>query len=198
MIIQQLTSCTDPNWSAVKALYEKSFPTWEREPCDAIEKNIEQNKSFCVVAFEGGELAGSYICDANQELRFLLLSYVFVDEKHRGKGIGAQLCTHLKQFLAMHQQRFDWLLLETEEHNIEFYRRLGYKKVDIDYLSPHFDSQDSTPMTLMLVGNSEHQLTQSMLVGIITNIFLHGYGLTKHSERLNVQLKKIPKTIKLL
>lgn len=209
MNIYLLENCEHALWHKVIALYIKSFPEWEREAVADIETNIANGDSFCVVATDKGatdknatgdeQVVGAYICDVNSELKFLLLSYVFVDEKYRGQGIGSKLCDHLKQHQLAHAQVYCWLFLETEPHNKGFYLKLGYSQVDIDYLSPHFDSDESTPMSLMVSGTAPlAAITQAQMRAIITNFFTHGYGLSEDSERLRVQLDKVPEQIQLV
>lgn len=197
--LERLTSLQNPYWQQVTSLYTDTFPEWEREPIKAIETHIADADSFCVVAIENTRVVGAYICDVDRDLKFLLLSYVFVDDKHRGKGIGKRLCAHLKAFQEEHSTDFNWLLLETEDFNLSFYFSLGYRKVAIEYLSPHYDSEKSTPMSLMLAHQEDKvPLTQSTLRQIITSMFIDGYGLSDQSKRLVAQLEKVPENVKLL
>lgn len=56
----------------------------------------------------------------------LYLEDLFVDEEHRGKGIGNALMVHLAQHAVAHGLgRFEWSILDWNERAIGFYERLG-------------------------------------------------------------------------
>lgn len=58
--------------------------------------------------------------------RGLWLDDLFVLPAFRGKGIGTAMLAHLAEIAIQHNcSRFEWTVLDWNEHAIEFYRRLG-------------------------------------------------------------------------
>jgi len=56
----------------------------------------------------------------------IYLEDLFVDEKHRGQGIGAAVFRHLaKRAVAEGCGRFEWAVLNWNEPAIKFYERMG-------------------------------------------------------------------------
>lgn len=181
-------------WNECMKIYVNSFPDWEREDEASILKRVKSGMYKMIAFAQEAEIKGFYILDLYEKFDYILLSFLVVKEKSRGQGIGGLLCRHgIEYFLSLKYMK--WLLIEAEYRQSLLYERVGFKKLDLDYAIPAYDSQKSIKMNLLAI-QKEERLTQKSLKFIIENIFICGYCLNKDDERIKTQLNKIPKIIK--
>lgn len=116
----------------------RALADYEREP-DAVEvtpeilrrqMTTEPPPFGCVVAEWEGVPAGMALFFETYSTwtgrSGLYLEDLFVDEEHRGKGIGNALMVYLAQHaVARGLGRFEWSILDWNEPAIGFYQRLG-------------------------------------------------------------------------
>jgi|GEM_PF-3724461 len=139
-----------------RAMYISAFPIIdEREDFDLILQRIETKtfqddaKTFLLLEVNGGMVVEYY-----PSAKSLLITYIFVDETHRHKGIGAELLIkglqNVKSKIAenLNKPCFAKVFLEvhspekTNEDSIiaalryEFFKKNGAKKIDIPYVQP--------------------------------------------------------------
>lgn len=181
-------------WRDCIRIYEEAFPEWEREPERVLVKRVMQGRYKMYAGMFGGRAVGFYILDIEEEGQvYTLFSYIAVDKRERGKGFGTELTRHaFKVFSQLRARR--WMLIEAEERQAELYGRLGFLKIDMDYLVPHYDSARSEPMSLMGVpfDRSALSIEGPELRQIVERIYLSGYKLDANDPRLEEQLAYIP------
>lgn len=187
MQIKQLAQAKGLFWQQAIDLYCEVFPQWEREPVAEIAQAIDSGQSRCIILCNEDRVIGMSLTELYPRLSFALLGYLFIAPEHQGQGLGKRLCTELFDFF---ESRSDlkWLLVEAEAGPERFYENLGFHRLDVDYLSPHYDDMLSTPMALMLRTKPNHsQLSKQQLCDIVEHIFSESYYLTDDDPRLEQQ-----------
>ncbi|QGM45686.1 GNAT family N-acetyltransferase [Methylocystis heyeri] len=91
--------------------------------------------AFCLIAEWAGEPAGFAIYfnsfSSFRGRRGVYLEDIFVRPSHRGRGIGKAFLEHIARLcVANGWARFEWAVLDWNEHAIEFYRSCGATLLD--------------------------------------------------------------------
>ena len=86
---------TPAEWLALRKLYIKSFPKYERKPLWLVWRVMKQNKADVWVAKDGKTFAGLAITMNGADL--VLLDYLAVSEALRGTGVGTKILRCLQQ-----------------------------------------------------------------------------------------------------
>ncbi len=90
----------------------------------------ESPRVFAVICWDGDEAVGFALYFFNYSTwlgrQGLYLEDLYVDPKHRGRGAGKALLTHLAQIaVAEGCGRFEWSVLDWNQPAIDFYESLG-------------------------------------------------------------------------
>ncbi|MEI6858447.1 MAG: GNAT family N-acetyltransferase [Shewanella sp.] len=191
MQTKQLTHAVGPLWEKATSLYYEVFPQWEREPIAEIERAINSGQSRCILLYKNDQVLGMSLTELYPSLSFALLGYLFIAPSHQGQGLGKMLCNELFDFFDSHPD-FKWLLVEAESEPEGFYEQLGFFRLNFEYLSPHYDDMQSTPMALMCYFKFEqNQLSEYQACDIVEHIFLQSYYLKPNDPRLKIQRQRI-------
>lgn len=191
MQTKQLTRAEGPLWQEAVALYCEVFPKWEREPVSELELAVNSGQSRCVVLCQGSRVRGVSITEIYQPLSFAMLGYLFIAPSHQGQGLGQRLCHELFDFFDTHSD-LKWLLVEAESGPEGFYKQLGFTTLNIEYLSPHYDDAQSTPMALMHHAKPlQPAPSKTQLWNIVEHIFEQSYYLKPDDPRLALQRQRI-------
>jgi len=191
MQTRQLTHAEGPLWQEAIALYCDIFPQWEREPIVDIEQAINNGQSRCILLCKDNRVLGMSLTELYSPLSFAMLGYLFIAPHHQGKGLGKLLCNELFNFFDANAD-LKWLLVEAESGPEDFYKQLGFTTLNVEYLSPHYDNMQSTPMALMYHASSKHPPpSKYQLADIIEQIFLQSYYLMPDDPRLEQQRNRI-------
>ena len=191
MQTKQLTKTADPLWESAMVLYCETFPEWERESIVNIEAAVNSGSSRCILIYEGGKTIGMSLTEVYLPHKFAMLAYLFVSPGHQGLGLGKLLCQELFDFFDR-SSVLKWLLVEAEAGPERFYKKLGFTTLSIQYLSPHYDDMQSTPMALMLHSKlGQSAPSKAQLWEIVKHIFSESYYLADNDPRLEQQRKCI-------
>ncbi|NKF49849.1 GNAT family N-acetyltransferase [Shewanella sp. WXL01] len=191
MQILTLTQAQGPLWDQSMAIYCEVFPQWEREPIDEMAAAVNAGSSRCIVAVIDGKAVGMTLTELYPQMNFALLGYLFISPNHQGQGLGKQLCQELFDYFAKRDE-YHWLLVEAEAGPEKFYQRLGFIRFNIEFLSPHYDDDQSTPMALMYHAESSLvKPTPEKLTKMVGHIFRQSYYLSDDDPRLIKQLAHI-------
>lgn len=191
MQTKQLTHAEGPLWQEAIALYCDIFPQWEREPIVDIEQAINNGQYRCILLCKDNRVIGMSLTELYSPLSFAMLGYLFIAPHHQGKGLGKLLCNELFNFFDANAD-LKWLLVEAESGPEEFYKQLGFTTLNVEYLSPHYDSMQSAPMALMYHASSkQNPPSKYQLADIVEQIFLQSYYLMPDDPRLEQQLNRI-------
>jgi GNAT superfamily N-acetyltransferase len=91
--------------------------------------------AFCLIAEWAGEPVGFAIYfnsfSSFRGRRGVYLEDIFVQPSHRGRGIGKAILEHIARLcVANGWTRFEWAVLDWNQHAIEFYRSCGATMLD--------------------------------------------------------------------
>jgi len=199
--IKQILPSDKALWQAVLTIYRAAFPDWEREPESTVTERATAGRYavYCATN-EHAELVGFYILDINLTPNYATFCFLAVAERYRGQGYGTKLCCDAISRFHNEYKKTAWLLIEAEDRQALFYGKHGFKKIDIPYQIPMFDSLDVTPMHLMLISTSPNQthIPGDCLMELIQHIFITGYQLNANDARKQQQIALIPKQAQLL
>lgn len=130
-------------------LYSSAFPADERRSLDHQKEVFDNPLYFAEPIFNKNEWAG--FITWWKFPKFIYVEYFAIDKKFRNKGLGQSF---LKSFTEKHHS----IVLEVEIPNdklskrrVNFYKRLGFKLMDNQYLQPAYDSsKQPVPLKIMI------------------------------------------------
>lgn len=140
---------------------------------------------FLTVYHDGGDVVAFDIVEHYDvdggSLGFVLLSYLGVSEEFQGLGLGSSILSSLVSRFA-HKN----FLLEAESRQARWYSKNGFVAFPISYASPSFECDSSVPMSLMVYSVERRDALFSLgtMVGVVTSLYRHGYGLAENDRRL--------------
>ena len=91
----KLTPCSKERLNDMKKLYYTAFPAEERAPWRLLVKRAGQHRAELLAATDGGSFAGMVYLVTMNDMAYLF--YLAVEENMRGRGIGGQILTALKE-----------------------------------------------------------------------------------------------------
>lgn len=152
-------------------IYKNSFPSDERRTLKSQQELIKNNQySFFKVTKDEALVAIIAIWNFQD---FLFIEHLAAKKEMRGKGIGTEL---LKEYLSKSKKQ---IVLEVERpkneianKRIEFYKKIGFKLNDFDYIQPSYGI-DKKPIPLLLmtypkrISDSEFQSIRKKLHTIV-------------------------------
>ncbi|WOT05989.1 GNAT family N-acetyltransferase [Shewanella youngdeokensis] len=191
MLTKQITHAVGPLWEQAMSLYCDVFPQWEREPIAAIEQAVNSGESRCILLCKDEQVLGMSLTEIYPTLSFAMLGYLFIAPDYQGQGLGKRLCHELFDFFGAHYS-LKWLLVEAESGPEAFYQKLGFTKFNVEYLSPHYDDADSSPMALMYRSKPNQGKPSAIeLSNIVEHIFTQSYYLPLDDPRHAQQRQRI-------
>ena len=149
MLLERIVDTADRKFKQAWSIYEAAFPADERRDWNA-QEGVMRNKNYAFfVADSAAGVQGLLAAWTFDDVAFI--EHFAVREDLRGKGIGTQI---LHQYLK-HEKKS--VVLETErpttavaKRRIAFYKRLGFKLNQHDYLQPAYSPEKNpVPMFLM-------------------------------------------------
>lgn len=164
-------SLSDREKSELENEYLLSFPLEERRSWQ--ELIAEDFVAEVYVIFEGKRLVG--LISLWHLEGYLFVEHFYIFTQHRGKGLGKVAIRTLLHRYADMPILLEWELAYTSslaQRRLDFYRRLGFKLQDIDYLQPPYDKV-SPMLPLHLLATQE--LGSSALEGIRQLIYRDVY-----------------------
>jgi len=186
-------------WTSFIEIYNESFSSSEQEDIKVIKNRVLEKRYILTLAQVEEEIVGFYLVDIVKKHSYAILTFLAISEKYRAKGYGTLLCSEMiKQ--ALHLKDISYLFVEAEKRQAFFYKKLGFKKLLLDYNVPSFNTQESTQMSLLLVPITNKDMTYidvKALKEIVSDVFIDGYSLNIDDERLKKQLNLINKDIRL-
>ena len=176
-------------------IYTQAFDEDEQESIEVIKQRIQEKRYSLVLALKDETILGFYILDIVKKYKFVILTFLAVAENFRANGYGKELCNDAISFV-LNLKNIDLFLTEAKELQSVFYKRLGFKKLNLDYNIPNFDDENSAETNLMIFPlDEEKSVKKEYLKKIIQDIFMDGYQVKEDDIRLKNQLEKINKNI---
>lgn len=176
-------------WNESIDIYINSFNEHEREDTDKIYKNIQNNNYKMFSCLQDNEIVGFYILDINHTLNYAICTFLAVKTSKRTLGFGTKLCLNAIEYFQSNI-KCNWFLIEAKNKQARLYEKLGFKKMNLDYQIPIFNSQNSIKTNLMII-QRESKIDKISLLNIIKDIFQRGYSLDENDRRIINQLDRI-------
>jgi GNAT superfamily N-acetyltransferase len=176
----------------VRAIYEEAFPSWQREPFDALVRAFPDEARLQLAMIDGRDVVGFATTLRLQAVSWRFLEYFAVTERRRNQGLGGSLWQTLIERLAEGGPLPIVLEVErpqdapagttertTRERRIDFYRRRGAYELAIpDYRVPHLTGEGSDALLLLAVPVHGSTLpTGAELEALVRSLYVEGYGL---------------------
>ena len=167
-------------------LYHSRFPYQERASVSSIAKSIRKKESMLQgLITRQGHWGAFTLCEFYSEST--LLAYLATAEDYEGQGLASQVVDNaLKQYLSPAEPYF-WL--EANPKLWKFYKKLGFKLLDIDYRIPEFYSSGTEKMGLLVKTNfTLNSISVDVVKAFVSELLLSGYLLTKEDLRYQKQM----------
>lgn len=190
--------------SAIK-IYFNSFPPNERHSKKVIEERLNSGKSRLFVGLIQGEVVLMSLLFNLPDSTFILLDYMAVSSKFRGKNIGSKFISYLSH---MFKETNKYLIMEVENpvygdnkneriKRIEFYKKNGAKLLTgVQYVLPPLDGKTTTEMSLMILPEYRNgKIGGAEVRELIIKIYKYVYNREYDDALLNSFINKISETI---
>ncbi|MQM37909.1 hypothetical protein KBTX_01913 [wastewater metagenome] len=189
-----------PHDDAFVALYEATFPAWEREPTPRVLARLDAGR------YRGerltdpeGRIAGFYVVDVPPGLGCTVLTFLAIAPGWRGGGLGVRLATAAARRFAT-EGPGAWLVVEAEPRPARLYARCGFRRLALDYRVPHYDDPAATQAMALMVHPRQQWATAipgATVARWVRQAFIDGYGLAAGDPRLTGQLERIPERVRI-
>jgi ribosomal protein S18 acetylase RimI-like enzyme len=198
----------------VEGIYLTSFPESQIRPTKMITHMLQFDPNYHLfLARQYDSIVGFSLLYAFKDLNAAFLDSMAIDRAYRDRGLGSNLLRYTvnasKQLVANSiGMIFEIEREKTTEHDmngfryrrIRFYRRLGAKAFDnVHYMSPNLHRGDPEDMYLMIIQNLDLvYLEKSFVIRIIKGIYRTLYHYLDDSNLLELTIKELPPTIRLI
>ena len=139
-------------------VYRNYFPIYERDALESIKQlayNAAKVKNWnynIIQITDEGDFVGGLIYDYFTDINIIVIEFVFITEKFRGKSIVKQLLSYLERTMP------DATILgEVEQNspNVEFWQNKGFSVISTDYIQPKI-SQTQKPFDGLVLMSNKH------------------------------------------
>jgi N-acetylglutamate synthase-like GNAT family acetyltransferase len=168
-------------------LYKEIFPPSEQENEEKIIQNISTQR-YKMFAYKQDIVDGFYMLDTNQDINYMVLTFLGVREEFWHQGIGTQLLKHSIDIFQ--KSSIDFFFIEADEAPSKIYLKHGFDYIDIEYRIPCYDSKKTKKTNLMVMIKNK-KLTNKKLKEVIKDMFIYGYMLEKDDKRLSSLLSSL-------
>jgi len=172
------------------ALYHQRFPYQELAPITSIAQSLEESTTTIsgVIDSMVNQWAGFTLLESYGDST--LLAYLATAPEYEGFGLARELVTEAVQKNLTTDKPYFWL--EANPKLWRFYRKLGFKRLDIEYRIPEFYSKGSEKMGLFVKTHSNVCSIQKNVVdSFISELFLNGYAIKANDPRYLQQMSVI-------
>lgn len=182
-------------------IFERDFPASERKSLAHLKSLLSENYVL-LLGMDGdtNEQVGYSLVYMPKGINTAWLDYIAIDEKYHGLGYGTEFINIIKDkaigdrlglFLEI---EIDDGIDELKRRRIEFYKRLGAKKIDMMYSLPIVDG--SFDMSLFfLPREGEVVLNRNLIVDTLVSVFNYIHSDINHRKAiLDTFINSVPKT----
>ena len=175
-------------------IYESSFPANERQTLEKLKIRLKEDKEVLFAAKINDEVVGIGFLFDLLGSDFLLLDYLAVKERNRGKQIGEKLFGFLKDYA---NQDHKHLLMEVDDpefgndkkqrhKRVAFYQKNGALVLEgVKYIWPALDGTNPTEQILMVVpGNSKSEFSGEEIKDLVKRLYAELYGISREDTYL--------------
>jgi len=172
------------------ALYHQRFPYQELAPVTSIAKSLEASSSVISGVFDSisNQWAGFTLIESYGDST--LLAYLATAQNFEGLGLARQLVDEALQVNLTAESPYFWLEANPKLWN--FYQKLGFKRLDIEYRIPEFYDSGSEKMGLFVkIHSSVSSIPKTVVESFISELFLTGYAIKANDSRYVQQMSVI-------
>lgn len=186
-------------------IYNSSFPANECQSLETLKIRLKEDKEVLFAAKINDEVVGIGFLFDLLGSDFLLLDYLAVKERHRGKQIGERLFEFLKDYANSQHKH---LLMEVDDPDfgedkssklkrIAFYQKNGaFWLKDVKYILPALDGTNTTEQILMIVPyNSKNEFSRAEIKALVELLYSELYGISGENSDLNLILLSVKDTV---
>lgn len=185
---------TAPIVAQIIDIYRESIPATERKPQTWIAQAVQRSDFRVLAATSDDDAVGFatlFVPHGNPPPAWSLLEYLAVDQRSRGRGVGAAI---FRQILAMMLGRA--VLLEVDSNRdpspqaqsarrIEFYRRLGCRRIEgVRYVLP-LDTTPPPPEMDLMIAQAPPGLTMPQVRQWVRIIYESVYDQRRDDARID-------------
>ena len=195
----------DRSFSDAMAIYQKAFPSNERQPMDVIERRVKAGNAQLYLGYLADTVVSLAMLWNLNGTEFILLDYLAVKEDQGNRHVGSTMF-HFLSSLAKDANKH--LLLEVEHpsfglNRIERARRLAFYLKngasilkDTPYLLPALDGSCPTEMLLLIAPASANCLFErSHIVALIAQVYRELYQKAEDDELLLSFIGRVPERV---
>ncbi len=162
-------------WQKVKKIYNEAFAGHGGKPEKIIHNMFNKHLCFLHVAFEDNEVIAMALTGLIKGPRILIIDYMAVKNDLRGRGIGKEFFSYIKEW-AILQNVYNHILLEAESEQtpvnldrIKFWETCGFNLVD-EYIHHYiWVPEPYQAMVLNLRGGAQIAASGEILFTYIEN-----------------------------
>ncbi|CAI6030430.1 GNAT family N-acetyltransferase [Cohnella sp. JJ-181] len=125
----------DASWQEALSLYREAFPAEGRKPDAILARMFDKRISLLAAGREEGAMKAMAICGVLDKPKLLLIDYLAVRERDRGKGAGKRFVSLIADWAK--SRGLDGLLIEAEaedtpenEARIRFWEKCGFVRTE--------------------------------------------------------------------
>jgi GNAT superfamily N-acetyltransferase len=202
----ELMDINHKNFKEAIKIYEKSFPSNERQSKDTIKKRVKGNLYQMFIGRLKNKVVFMALLYPLKNTDFILLDYMVTDENFRNKGIGTDF---IKNILGKITSKY--LILEVEnpnygnnkeqrERRVKFYKRLGAKEMkNTRYILPPLSGDIPTEMILMVLPKcTGGKIDSSLVKKLIVQMYKELYDRNENDDLLNSFANDIKNPVELV
>ena len=187
---QTLTHSRHIKYRQWLALYHRRFPYQELAPSPMIEKSLEKGHVKIMGLYDRKNIrwAGFTLMEDYQQHQ--LLAYLSTAECYEGQGLARRLVNQSLQDSLSVERPYYWL--EASPKLWKFYRKLGFKRLAINYRIPEFYGSGTEQMGLFIrLHSSVQQISKVEVRAFVQQLFQKGYDITSDDKRYQAQMAEI-------
>jgi GNAT superfamily N-acetyltransferase len=209
MNVHRVRTAGELAFDGLLRVYAAALPAGERKSADALRRMIERPEYLFLAVADADVVVGFAIAIALSDCDAVLLEYMAVEEKHRGRGIGRLL---FRAIAGWPEARERFLLIEVDSDRFpspdavdrarrkQFYRRLGCRQIEgLTWLMPPVSTAEPPLMDMLayrheLADSVERQQVRAWLAACYGQV----YGVPGSDGRIGTMLNELPETIRLI
>jgi GNAT superfamily N-acetyltransferase len=205
LTFRQITNPADPAVGAMTRIYCEAIVAAERKPDEWIAEAVGRG-DFRVVAASCNDqvvaMATAFVPgDASD---WALFEYLAVDERFRGRGIGAGIFRHVVDLLVdravlleVDSDRDPSPLQHERTRRLAFYRRMGARRVrGLRYILP-LDADPPPPGMELLIANPPVGLDVAQLREWVSVVYERVYRKSRDDQRIKLMFDAISDPLRL-
>lgn len=172
------------------ALYHSRFPYQELAPITSISQSLNCGENAINGIFDtvNQQWAGFTLIEYYGEST--LLAYLATAPSFEGLGLARDMVEQSLQTNLTKEKPYYWL--EANPKLWKFYKKLGFKRLDMEYRIPEFYAEGTEKMGLFVKTHSSiSHIEKKVVESFVSKLLLDGYQITNKDPRYQQQMRVI-------